>query len=84
MSTDDRAREDQIAAEYRDTLGRCQEYLELVCRDAPPVDPAVQAILDAWRQGSDEKPWNDAGPEGQERSEEEGPHQPGESAPTAA
>jgi len=82
MSTDDRAREDQTDAEREENrhawmdnwvdgwmwLGR-----ELLAGRIPSA-PALEALM----------PWVDAGPEGQERGEEEGRSQPGESAPTAA
>ena len=68
----DRSRELQISDEFEDTLGRCPEYLEAVCRDAVPVDPEVQAILDSWRNGGTELPWSDAAAgDNQEISEEQ-------------
>lgn len=65
MSVDDRAREEQIADEY------IEWFLD---RKLGPMDPEVKAILEAWEDGSDERPWNDAGPENEKTiSEEEEP-----------
>jgi len=99
MSTDDRAREDQIAAEQEeagDAFLRVWNLQHLDAAGAAAIldaallailDPQTRAILDEWKQGGTGLPWVDAagpGDTGETSTEEEGPHQPGESAPTAA
>ena len=64
MDRFDTAREQQINDEWRDWIGRSTEYLR-ACASAVPVAPEVQAILDAWDNGSDEQPWQDAGSDGE-------------------
>lgn len=45
-----------------DYLDRSTAYLKTACGIDIPPDPEVEAILRAWENGSDEKPWQDAGP----------------------
>lgn len=83
MSTD---RFDLLHDEWlADYLDSSTAYLKTACGIDVPVEPEVQAILDAWENGSDQEPWLDAQPGEDEEgagsweatSPEEGP------APTA-
>ena len=66
MSTPDRL--DLFHEEWlQDYFNRSNAYLKTACGIDVPPEPEVQAILEAWENGSDEKPWQDA-----ERGSEKG------------
>ena len=62
MSTPDRF--DLLHDEWlEDYLDRSTAYLKTACGIDVPVEPEVQAILEAWESGSGDLPWLDAGQE---------------------
>ena len=79
MSTPDRDRFDLIHDEWlEDYLDRSTAYLKTACGIDVPAEPEVMAILAAWENGSDEKPWGDARPSTEAKLRLVHPASPGE------